>query len=174
MDEEFPGMGSQSITCDFVSDLILIPTDGKDVDDDMLSDDVIFYNDFDDKDVELAVDGDGDGDGDGADVELVGGDCSQSHDDRCYPPTSFDPPVPQSMLKSLVIHNRLLLDENRSLVARLEECQKKISREKEKLVNEKKLSNMRKLYYDKVSRKLWDKTVEFDKMIANISQQRRN
>ncbi|KAI3701754.1 hypothetical protein L6452_27073 [Arctium lappa] len=90
------------------------------------------------------------------------------------PPSSSDPPVLQFMLRSLVIHNRLLLDENRSLLARLEECQKKISREKEKFVNERKLSNMRKLDYEEVSRKLWGKTVEFDKIIPTIRQQRRN
>ncbi|KAI3701708.1 hypothetical protein L6452_26979 [Arctium lappa] len=69
-------------------------------------------------------------------------------------PTSPDPPVLRSMLRTLVNHNRRLIDENRSLVARLEECEKKIAHEKEKLVNDRKVSNLRKLDYEEVSRKL--------------------
>ncbi|KAI3771882.1 hypothetical protein L6452_03053 [Arctium lappa] len=76
MDEELTAMDSQNITCDFVSNPI--STDGKDDFDDMLSvEEVIFDSMFDDEDEELAVDGDD------ADVELVGGDLSESHDHPC-------------------------------------------------------------------------------------------
>ncbi|KAI3730090.1 hypothetical protein L6452_18766 [Arctium lappa] len=74
-EELYAGMGSENISSDSVADRITMDCNVDD--EDLIMEDDIFDNIFDDGDVELEVDVDGE------DLELVVGDGLQSHDDRC-------------------------------------------------------------------------------------------
>ncbi|KAI3728720.1 hypothetical protein L6452_17361 [Arctium lappa] len=74
-EELYAGMGSENISSDSVADRITMDCNVDE--EDLIMEDDIFDNIFDDGDVELEVDVDGE------DLELAVGDCLQSHDDRC-------------------------------------------------------------------------------------------
>ncbi|KAI3685154.1 hypothetical protein L6452_34389 [Arctium lappa] len=72
------------------------------------------------------------------------------------------------MLCSLVNHNQRLLEENYALNARLEVFAKKLGRKKAKLENERMISRQRKADYEDTSRKLWEKTLDMEKLMSKI------
>ncbi|KAI3728988.1 hypothetical protein L6452_17633 [Arctium lappa] len=77
--------------------------------------------------------------------------------------------VPQAMLRAIVNQNQCLLEEDHDLVSCLEVYEKKIGQKKAKILNERKISHMRKADYEDTSRKLWEKTIAMDKLLAKIN-----
>ncbi|KAI3715863.1 hypothetical protein L6452_22851 [Arctium lappa] len=85
------------------------------------------------------------------------------------PPPLPEDPVSHAMLRALVNQNQRLLEENHDLISRLEVYEKKLGQNKAKLLNGSKISRMRKAEYEDTSRKLLEKTIAMDKLLAKIN-----
>ncbi|KAI3735354.1 hypothetical protein L6452_14849 [Arctium lappa] len=98
----------------------------------------------------------------------MSGDSDDISSAESPPPPTLDP-VSQGMLRSLVNHNHMLLEENRRLQARLEIYQAKMERKKKKLEDARMMEKSRKKkeYYD-LTQKLWDEKLVVQKLEKTV------